>query len=423
MKSDNELFVDKVGELANLDMQKTGVLASVTVAQAILESGYGRSELAIEANNYFGMKASLSGNTWASAWDNQSIYSKKTIEHDKEGNAFFVGANFRKYPNLQTSINDHSLYLIGARKGAELRYKGLAGEKDYRKAIQIIKDGGYATDVNYVEKVCDLIERWDLTKFDKIEESNELKINQNPNFKTHNTTKRTEQIEYIVIHYVGATGDAEANIKHSNKPTSQSASADFFVGHNGDIWQYNPNPRERYCWSVGGSRQSAYGGQFYKTVTNKNSISVEMCVKTKGSKYANSHDWYFTNETLVSTVELVKHLMKEYNIPSSRVIRHYDVNGKLCPGVFGWNKPSGNEDAWYKFKSQLGADWTTPFKVRVKIGDLNIREGAGYKRYKAVGYCPVGLFTIVEVKENDGYTWGKLKSGRGWIALEYCERL
>lgn len=64
-----------------------------------------------------------------------------------------------------------------------------------------------------------------------------------------------------------------------------------------------------------------------------------------------------------------------------------------------------------------------PFKVRVSIKDLNIRKGAGYKTYASVGYCPVGVYTIVEVKKAEGYTWGKLKSGKGWIALEYATRL
>ena len=64
----------------------------------------------------------------------------------------------------------------------------------------------------------------------------------------------------------------------------------------------------------------------------------------------------------------------------------------------------------------------TPFKVRVKIDDLNIRKGPGYKKYKTVGVCPVGTYTITETKVAEGFTWGRLKSGKGWIALEYTER-
>ena len=70
----NEEVILKVGPLFTADQQKTGVLASLSLAQFILESGYGKSELAQEANNCFGMKKSLSGNTWAgSVWDGKRI--------------------------------------------------------------------------------------------------------------------------------------------------------------------------------------------------------------------------------------------------------------------------------------------------------------------------------------------------------------
>lgn len=62
-------FIQKMSECAVCDMGASGILASVTIAQAILESGYGTTELAVNANNYFGMKCSLSSNTWNSVWD------------------------------------------------------------------------------------------------------------------------------------------------------------------------------------------------------------------------------------------------------------------------------------------------------------------------------------------------------------------
>lgn len=63
------------------------------------------------------------------------------------------------------------------------------------------------------------------------------------------------------------------------------------------------------------------------------------------------------------------------------------------------------------------------FLVQVSITDLNIRTGPGYKVYDTIGFCPVGVYTIVETRMVDGYTWGRLKSGSGWIALEYTERI
>lgn len=158
--------IAKVGPLFTADQKKSGILASVSLAQFILESGYGKSELAQNANNCFGMKKSLSGNTWSgSSWDGKSIYTKKTQE-EENGQMITITADFRKYPNVEYSIADHSAYLLGAKNGSALRYDGLKDCTDYKKAVQIIKDGGYATSSSYVSNLCSIIERWNLTQYD-----------------------------------------------------------------------------------------------------------------------------------------------------------------------------------------------------------------------------------------------------------------
>ena len=64
------------------------------------------------------------------------------------------------------------MYLVGAMNGTEHRYCGIANEKDYRKAVEIIKAGGYATDINYVSKICSIIKKYELTQYDEMEELN-----------------------------------------------------------------------------------------------------------------------------------------------------------------------------------------------------------------------------------------------------------
>lgn len=161
--------IKKVGSLFTSDMKKSGILPSISLAQFILESGYGKSELAQNANNVFGMKKSLSGNTWSgSTWDGKSTYTKKTKEDDGTGKLYTITADFRKYKDIETSIADHSAYLNGAKNGSKLRYAGLKGCTDYKKAAKIIKDGGYATSTTYVSKLCSIIEKWKLTQYDKV---------------------------------------------------------------------------------------------------------------------------------------------------------------------------------------------------------------------------------------------------------------
>ena len=114
--------IKKVGALFTADQKKSGILASVSLAQFILESGYGKSELAQNANNIFGMKCSLSGNTWSgSSWDGKSKYAKKTQEQNPDGSMITITA----YPCIEKSIADHSAYLLGAKNGSKLRYEGL----------------------------------------------------------------------------------------------------------------------------------------------------------------------------------------------------------------------------------------------------------------------------------------------------------
>lgn len=158
-------FVDWIGKLSAEDMKTSGILASVTAAQSILESGYGKSELALNALNLGGMKAELSGNTWPSVWDGK-IYTKDTAEQEPDGTYITIKADFRAYPSVAAYLADHSAYLAGAKKGDSLRYAGIVGCTDYRTAFQILKDGEYATSLDYVDKLCAVVEKWNLTRYD-----------------------------------------------------------------------------------------------------------------------------------------------------------------------------------------------------------------------------------------------------------------
>lgn len=148
--------------------EKNDLFPSVCAAQTILESGYCTTELARKANNVCGMKKNLSGNTWAgSTWDGKSTVKIRTPEQDAAGNTYYIYADFRKYPYIEDSIADRCAYLLGAQNGSKLRYEGIQSCKNYRDQIELIKRGGYATDVKYVNKICNIIERFDLDKYDQ----------------------------------------------------------------------------------------------------------------------------------------------------------------------------------------------------------------------------------------------------------------
>lgn len=159
-------FINAVGPIAREDYRKTGVLASVTLAQAINESGWGKSGLTQNSNNMFGMKTSLSGNSWSgSVWDGRSYVEVKTRE-EYNGKKVTITAKFRKYPSVAQSIADHSVYLSNAMNGARRRYDGLTDTKSYFSQLTILQKGGYCTWSGYVSELTTLIKKYDLTKWD-----------------------------------------------------------------------------------------------------------------------------------------------------------------------------------------------------------------------------------------------------------------
>lgn len=159
-------FINAVGPIAREDYRKTGVLASVTLAQAINESGWGKSGLTQSSNNMFGMKTSLSGNNWSgSAWDGRSYAEVKTTE-EYNGKKVIITAKFRKYSSVAQSIADHSAYLSNAMNGSQRRYSGLTETKSYSTQLTILQKGGYCTWSGYVSELTTLIKKYNLTSWD-----------------------------------------------------------------------------------------------------------------------------------------------------------------------------------------------------------------------------------------------------------------
>lgn len=205
-----EEFIEYVGQRATLDQQKTGILACVTVAQAMLECANGKSELACglgasEANitkngtaygarNLFGMKKNLSVGTWTSTAWNGAIYNKQTAEQKKDGTYINIWSDFRSYETIDQSIADHSQYLANSRlsAGGELRYKGIVGETDYNKVLDILVKGGYATSLSYKKNLASRIEKYNLARFNcpieqykewigKVVGADSLRVRKSPN--------------------------------------------------------------------------------------------------------------------------------------------------------------------------------------------------------------------------------------------------
>ncbi|NFV47510.1 N-acetylmuramoyl-L-alanine amidase [Clostridium botulinum] len=157
-KTDN--FINKIKSSAIETQEKYRILASITISQAILESGWGCSDLAKKYNNLFGIKALRD-------WDGQVI-NIQTKEWTKNG-IVTIKQPFRVYKNWSESIEDHGKFLnkewyIDA---------GVFNAKDYKAQINAIIKGGYTNDPSYIPKIVDLINKYHLTQYDELVCNNE----------------------------------------------------------------------------------------------------------------------------------------------------------------------------------------------------------------------------------------------------------
>lgn len=175
-------------------------------------------------------------------------------------------------------------------------------------------------------------------------------------FGTHCTTAAPgRRIEYIAIHYTAGTVSrkgAAANTAAYFASANARGAADFIVDDE-TVVQYNGDLENRYCWAVGD--RALRIGKLYGIAGNRNTVSLEICSRnTTGQVRApNDLSWKLTEAAVDNAVELTAELMKRYGVPLENVVRHYDISGKLCPGVYGWNPDSGSEEAWQAFKERL----------------------------------------------------------------------
>lgn len=148
-----ETYIDRFKAIAIAEMHSQGIPASITLAQGLLESGNGQSDLALQANNHFGIKC-------AGDWTGKTIFKNDDTENEC----------FRAYNNPEESYKDHSLFL--KRK----RYAPLfqLAKNDYAAWAKGLKEAGYATNPKYPELLINLIERYQLYRYDLAEKDSPL---------------------------------------------------------------------------------------------------------------------------------------------------------------------------------------------------------------------------------------------------------
>ena len=182
IKTPAESYIERYKNIAITEMNGSGIPASITLAQGILESGSGNSKLAKEANNHFGIKC-------ATEWKGETILQDDDNKDDC----------FRVYKSPEESFRDHTEFL--KRK----RYASLfeLDKNDYRGWANGLKTAGYATNPRYAELLISLVERYDLSRFDRIENEREKTIRENKVMKeiaiNIPTEKKQETVKSPVV--------------------------------------------------------------------------------------------------------------------------------------------------------------------------------------------------------------------------------
>lgn len=223
-----------------------------------------------------------------------------------------------------------------------------------------------------------------------------------------NSDQNRLDIDTIVIHHNGGLSD-------------EGARSTWYVstGH-GTSAHYQVTPDK--IWGCVGEESVAYHAGNYEV--NQRSIGIEH-LNNRGEP-----DWTIAEETYWNSARLIADICNRYNLPINRetIHPHQEFTATDCPGGIDLNRliQMAAEilagDCFQASKEEQPRDGNREYLVRVVDDDLYIRTGPGVD-YPDDGFCPLGTFTIMQVEEADGYTWGLLKSGRGWIALDYTEEI
>lgn len=148
----NKEFIEQIAAAALKYYPTYKILPSMTIAQACLESGFGKTGLAKDCHNYFGMK-------WTSTCK-MKYKEYTTTEQKPNGTPYTIVAKFRKYANVSEGIKGYYDFLDYS------RYANLKGQIDYKEACQDIKVDGWATDIKYPSKLISIIEQYALWQHD-----------------------------------------------------------------------------------------------------------------------------------------------------------------------------------------------------------------------------------------------------------------
>lgn len=277
-KSQN--FIESVAQGAINGWTKYGVLPSVTVAQAILESGWGQSALSTQAHNLFGIKGSYNGQ-----------YVTMQTREVYNGQSYYIYDNFRKYANNSESVEDHGNFLY-----SNSRYANLLGDQSYASVARKLQADGYATDPSYASSLIKLVEVYNLTQLDNIAFSGKQPVINNKNDYNYSNSGNADSSNG---YYTVQSGDTLSGIALKFSTTSSKLAQLNSIS--------NPNliyVGQRLLVNQSSNSNSSSSGQSSSTTTNTEASAASYTVKSGDTLSGIASQYNTTVNQIVSLNQL-----------------------------------------------------------------------------------------------------------------------
>lgn len=413
-------FIETIGVYVQKYAPAYGICVhSPIIAQAVLESARGTSELAVKANNYFGLKYKPGRCPTATG-----SYTKVGSEQRADGTYTSASMQWFAFPDMEACVRGYFDFINNS------RYANLKGVTDPGVYLKNIRADGYATSLKYVNNLMAVIREYDLIRFDgkKVESMSNSTLATYTRISPNKTSPRNHKIDTVTIHCMAGNLTVERCGEGFAKRT-RMASSNYGIGSDGRIGLYVEEKDRSWCSS--------------NKANDMRAVTIE--VANDGGA---ATGWHVSDAAMASLIALVADICKRNGISklvwstnkNDRVNHrngcnmtvHRDFKNKACPGDYLYgkhayiaaevNKRLGVTEAQPTVTpSQLAEQpaSSSNYKVRITASALNVRAGAGTSYKVTTTVKKGGIYTITA--EQNG--WGKLKSGAGWISLKYTERV
>ena len=385
MTASQQAFLDKIVPFAVAEMkQYPNILASLTIAQAIIESNWGTSILATDGFNFFGIKGRY----------NDQCVVKETQEWVVD-HYITIRAEFRKYPDIATGIHDHSVFL------SKDRYKALWGNKDYKSCAYEIRLAGYATSPTYTTTLINTIEKYELYNFDK--EDVMTKVYLSPSSQERNVYITGNAVEERVCNWI--TDALVPILQKYHIEVKRNNPLNGPMGHTNESNSWGADWHIPIHTNAGGARGCEVFCYNHTNPTAKSTIMAKNIYEELEKLTPTADRGVKTNQTFYEIIHT--------KAPCAYI--EIDYHDSVDGATFLLSNIQNIAEAIARgILETLGIpqEVAVSYLVKTQIPIHALPDSASNKTGFITG---TSMYTIIEEKSG----FGKLKSGAGWVDLDY----